>query len=1176
VAVAAVAGCVSRLSTLPEAFVSRKLSNTRIYIVKNSYLSVLLSNIEDWMDNKKQIFQTATKMRWRTFQWSTRLLIFIAAMMVPVFIITLERGLKPSLPLLGNENSAQSLLHPVVPLNLDAKELKRYKGFDSFLREKSKIAALKKHPVKQRINEIRAAFYVDWDPQSLFSLQKNADKLNMVVPEWFFIDPKTDLLRTEIDTAAWKIMKKAGVKIVPLLNNVNSSIGVGEFDGNLIHRILHDKVKRERLINDIVKKLKWYGCQGINIDFEEFKENSDEPIINFQKELYEKLHPLGYIVTQDIMPSDQDFNIKSLAQYNDYMFLMAYDQHYSSSVVGDISGQKWIESVLDETAREIPSGKIILCFAGYGYDWEQDKEGVTLTYDEALSIAKRYNATIDFNNDSYNNSYSYTDGNGKKHQVNFTDAATNFNTIRFADEYGTAGTALWRLGSEDERLWRYYHRSLTNASLHKQPFNFNLLASVNTRFATPDYIGDGEILDVLTDPEPGKIKLETNPAESIITEQKYEQLPTKYVISKFGNVHKQVLLTFDDGPDPTYTPQILDILKQEKVPAAFFVIGIQGESNIPLLQRIYSEGHEIGNHTFTHPNMALVSPERASAEMETTRLLIEAVTGRSTVLFRAPYNADAEPTTEAELRPVALSKLQNYYTVGESIDPTDWEVGTTADSIYARTIRQYEANPQKGIILLHDAGGNRQATVDALPRIINYFKERGIQFTTVAALLGKKKSEIMPKAKGNMTIDNIIFAVGYWLGNFITAAFWMAIILGFIRIVLMAVMAFLKKWKDHKYPPVYKIKAAHPPKVSIIVPAYNEEVNALKTVENLLRQDYPNYDIIFVDDGSKDSTYHKITTAFKNNETVKVYTKPNGGKASALNYGIAMTANDFVVCIDADTQLKTDALSKLMRCFSIQLKNNAEIGAVAGNVKVGNENTILTKWQSIEYTTSQNFDRRAFDLINGITVVPGAIGAFKKQAVKEAGGFTTDTLAEDCDLTIRILRGGYRIVNCVEAVAVTEAPERLGEFMKQRFRWSYGIMQAFWKNRDACFNPKYKGLGMVSLPNILVFQIILPIFAPLADLVLIASLIWNHNDSDSLYKIGLYYLIFMLVDMLVSVVAFIFEKERLSKLFWLIPQRFVYRQLMYIILFRAIRRAIKGESQNWGVLTRTGNVVSLD
>jgi len=291
-----------------------------------------------------------------------------------------------------------------------------------------------------------------------------------------------------------------------------------------------------------------------------------------------------------------------------------------------------------------------------------------------------------------------------------------------------------------------------------------------------------------------------------------------------------------------------------------------------------------------------------------------------------------------------------------------------------------------------------------------------------------------------------------------------------------------------------------------------------------------------------------------------------------LNFGIGQTNNDYVICIDADTQLKSDAVTQLMKKF---IGGQTNIGAVAGNVKVGNENNMITKWQSIEYTTAQNFDRRAFDLVNGITVVPGAIGAFRKEAIEKAGGFTTDTLAEDCDLTIRILRHGYRVVNCPEAIAITEAPETFPQFMKQRFRWSYGIMQSFWKNRDACFNPKYKALGMVALPNILLFQIILPILAPLADIMLVLSLVWNRHDPASMHKITLYYLVFFAVDILVSMVAFAFEREKFSKLVWLIPQRLVYRQMMYFILFKALRKAIKGESQGWGILKRTGNVKRL-
>ncbi|HVZ26786.1 MAG TPA: glycosyltransferase, partial [Sediminibacterium sp.] len=348
----------------------------------------------------------------------------------------------------------------------------------------------------------------------------------------------------------------------------------------------------------------------------------------------------------------------------------------------------------------------------------------------------------------------------------------------------------------------------------------------------------------------------------------------------------------------------------------------------------------------------------------------------------------------------------------------------------------------------------------------------------------------------------------------------------------------------------------------------NEEVNAVKTITNLLKQDYANFDIVFVDDGSTDTTYQKVLAAFGHHPRVRVLTKPNGGKASALNLGISHTQSEFVVCIDADTQLMPDAVSKLMDCF-----RDAQTGAVAGNVKVGNRRNILTNWQSIEYTTAQNFDRYAFDLINAITVVPGAIGAFRREAIRQAGGFTSDTLAEDCDLTIRILRQGYTIRNCATAIAITEAPETLKQFMRQRFRWTYGVMQSFWKNRDACFNPRYKGLGMVALPNIFLFQIVMPLIGPFADILFFLSLYINRDSPESMHKIMLFYAVFLLVDVMVSVLAFSFEKEKISRLVWLIPQRFIYRLLMYVVLFRSVRKAIKGESQGWGVLKRTGNVV---
>jgi cellulose synthase/poly-beta-1,6-N-acetylglucosamine synthase-like glycosyltransferase len=410
-------------------------------------------------------------------------------------------------------------------------------------------------------------------------------------------------------------------------------------------------------------------------------------------------------------------------------------------------------------------------------------------------------------------------------------------------------------------------------------------------------------------------------------------------------------------------------------------------------------------------------------------------------------------------------------------------------------------------------------------------------------------------------VDELI----YGTGKFLFESFRIAIFLGLGKILLMSILSLLqfRRSRHLKAVPRTTING----KVSVIVPAYNEEVNAVKTLQKLLKQDYPGLEIIFVDDGSTDQTFDKVSRAFISDNRVQVFTKPNGGKASALNFGIERTDADYVVCIDADTQLMPDAIRQLMLKFEDKF-----VAAVAGCVKVGNQNNLLTKWQAIEYITAQNFDRRAFDFVNGITVVPGAIGAFRKTAIQQAGGFTTDTLAEDCDLTIRILRNGHIIRNCSEAVAVTEAPETLKQFMKQRFRWSYGVMQSFWKNKDACFNPKYKALGMLSLPNILLFQMILPLFAPLADLLFFFSLAWNYGNPESIHQILLFYGLFLFVDLAVSLMAFSFEKENFRKLIWILPQRFIYRQLMYIIFFRSIMKAIKGEKQGWGVLKRTGNV----
>jgi cellulose synthase/poly-beta-1,6-N-acetylglucosamine synthase-like glycosyltransferase/spore germination protein YaaH/peptidoglycan/xylan/chitin deacetylase (PgdA/CDA1 family) len=1159
--------------------------------------------------SKTQIFQTNSPGRWQRLKWGGRLVLLILVLGVVIVFLAVSRDYKPALPRMKEQSQ---LYKKVLDTNrtflFKNSLIEQYGGFRKYINEKvpyrggafpgqtkkdsERLAQLGLAKADTNFRSftkfpagIRAAFYVDWDAQSFLSLQQYIDKMNMVIPEWIFVDPTADTVFTDIDPRAWAVMKRSGVKILPILSNNFKEV----FRGDAVRRIIADPVKKQRLINDVIKILEKNDFIGVNVDFEELDEKNNEDLVNFQKDLYEQLHAKHLLVTQDVIPFNEDYDFKGLSKYNDYIFLMAYDQFSDNSGPGPIAHQKWIEGAVDDAVKNIPLQKLILCLAAYGYDWKLGKSmsSRTVSYQQALFTAKDNDAVIDFDNDSYDLHYDYDDDDNVRHQVQFTDAATIFNALRFATEYGIAGTSVWRLGDEDPRVWEFYDKDMRKSALSN--FNWSDFSKVDAKSGADfvDYEGSGEVLDVIATPTNGRIRTDRNTSEMLISEEYYDSLPSKFVARKYGTLDSmKLVLTFDDGPDPNYTPKILDILSKYKVPAAFFVVGINAENNIPIVKREFREGHEIGNHTFTHPNIAKVSTRRAILEMESTRLLIECITGRSTIMFRAPYNADFEPEKWEELIPVAIARTKNYLDIGESIDPLDWEPGTPADSIFERTVRRKDEMTKAGlsgnIILLHDAGGDgREATVEALPRIIEYFQKRGFQFTTVAAILGKTRDEMMPpvpKGGGYYLLQiNYYFAeLGYWSGHILFSAFIVFMILSVSRVLFIAVIATREHLRDKKYgfAPFWAADGTGAPLVSIIVPAYNEELNAVGSVESLLKGTYPNFEIIFVNDGSHDQTYERVSAAFAGNPKVKVFTKPNGGKASALNYGIGMSEAEYVICIDADTKLLADAVSLMMEHFGTERNGHraaqGQVGAVAGNVKVGNQVNLMTRWQAIEYISSQNFDRKAFAYLNAITVVPGAIGAFRKRAIEEAGGFTTDTLAEDCDLTIRILRCGYVIENDNRAIAMTEAPETLKQFFKQRFRWSYGVMQTFWKNRDALMNWKYRWLGWAALPNILIFQYIIPFVIPLADFFMVVGLLTGNAS-----KIAGYYLVFMLVDLLVALLAFSFERENLVRLIWLIPQRLIWRWLTWLVLFRAVRRALKGELQHWGVLKRTGNVKTV-
>ncbi|HSW37132.1 MAG TPA: glycosyltransferase [Candidatus Saccharimonadales bacterium] len=610
-----------------------------------------------------------------------------------------------------------------------------------------------------------------------------------------------------------------------------------------------------------------------------------------------------------------------------------------------------------------------------------------------------------------------------------------------------------------------------------------------------------------------------------------------------------VVLTFDDGPS-AYTGQILDILRQNHVPATFFVIGKQAVKWRGVVRQLYAAGEEIGNHTFTHPNPATIPTWRLKYELNLTRLVIVSETGHSTRLVRPPY-LGSDSLTHSSHSVIDWLSAQGYVVAGENIDTDDWR-RPGVDSI----VRSAATLPG-GIILLHDGGGNRSQTVTALPRIISYYKSQGYRFTTLAGALELSGTQLMPPANraelGLATLSYLLFTAAHAVG---IGLYWLIVVLivaAFGRALLVLVASLLQTRSRFRY--------GFPPAVhcSVVVPAYNEEKVIVACLQSVLKSRYPFFEVIVVDDGSLDETA-ALARAI-GDRRLRVVRKPNGGKASALNYGIALAHHQVIVAIDADTIFKPNTLTRLTRHFCLP-----EVGAVSGNTKVVNRHRLITKLQSLEYIVGFNLDRRMGDLFDCITVVPGAIGAFRKKALLQARGFSKDTLAEDTDLTLTIKELGYKIVYDESAIAYTEAPATVRDLLKQRFRWSFGTMQSAWKHRRSLFNPRQGTLGLIGLPYLVFYQILFPLIGPFFDMALVLGLL-SHRYQLMLVSL----LVYTALDIFSSAIALKLDGESLRQLWLIVPQRLLYRQMMYYVIVRSAYNALRGRLVGWGKAKREGS-----
>jgi cellulose synthase/poly-beta-1,6-N-acetylglucosamine synthase-like glycosyltransferase/peptidoglycan/xylan/chitin deacetylase (PgdA/CDA1 family) len=619
---------------------------------------------------------------------------------------------------------------------------------------------------------------------------------------------------------------------------------------------------------------------------------------------------------------------------------------------------------------------------------------------------------------------------------------------------------------------------------------------------------------------------------------------------------RRLALTFDDGPDPRWTPRIAAALRRLHVPATFFVIGSKVVRYPDLVRSLHRWGFELGNHTFTHVDLASLPVWERRLQISLTERALDAVVGVGSRLVRPPYSSVPAAVTRAQERAYADLASHGYLIVLSDLDGEDWQRPGVGAIVRAVTPR----HDGGGIVLLHDGGGDRSQTLAAVERLVPRLRARGFRFVTVSQLAGLTPKQVAlqapgwDRARGRLLVGTL--AAARWTTSILVVLLVLATALFALRMVVLFLFA-------RRHARVVRGRAPGPafrPPVSIVVPAFNEAAGIERAVRSLASSSYAEFELIVVDDGSTDGTAELVERLEL--PGVEVLRQANGGKPAALNRGLAAASHEVVVMVDADTVFEPETLERLVQPLA-----DPKVGAVSGNTKVGNRGGLLGTWQHIEYVMGFNLDRRLYDVLECMPTVPGAIGAFRRQALAEIGGISDATLAEDTDVTIALGRAGWRVVYAEHARAWTEAPSSLGALWRQRYRWCYGTLQAVWKHRAALWRPDERRIGRRGIPYLVLFQIALPLLAPLIDVFTIYGFLFL-----GVLWVGAYWVVFTGLQLALGWYAFRLDGESPWPLAAMPLQQFVYRQLMYLVVVESVLTALRGTRLRWRPSHRAGDV----
>ena len=1107
------------------------------------------------------VFHDPSGRRARRTALAGGLLLSLAAMVVAGFFATL--ALAPRLPYLHLQDP-----RVLSALHVETAHKHRHLGPPAWTR----IPKPKKGQAGTATRPLTVGFYVSWDERSRQSLGENIGKLDVVAPMWLALKDSLGRLDITDDPQAEAIMASAKTRpsVLPVVNNVHNDV----WDGPMADNLIANPAARTALISNLVSLAKSRGYAGYILDLESLSPKSQALYPAFVAQVNAALQPLGREVWVTAPFADDDWPYEKIAAAADTVVLMAYDQHWGTGDPGPAAGQDWFEQNLDKRLSQLDESKTIVALGSYGYDWTlKDKanpgSAATVTFHEATQIAHDSGVDVRMDSTALNPTYAYADDSGRKHAVWFLDAPTIFNELKVSDDYKPRGYGLWRLGSEDPGVWALMPHGYGKV----KPDGLNILPPAED----VDFDGTGEVLHVAASPAPGRRSLSLDPDTGLVSDEHYEVMPTAYVIDRYGAHPGLVALTFDDGPDPRWTPKILDILKAKKAPATFFVIGRNMQEHPGIVRREVAQGELVGSHSYTHPNIAALPKAETDLELNITQRLFEVITGKSLRLFRPPYFGDAEPSTPSEVEPLITAQKLGYLIVGLRIDPDDWKKPDPS-LIVQRTLTRLTDRTEMGgqVVLLHDSGGNRSRTVAALPVLIDQLRAHGYRLVTVAELAGMTPAQAMPPTSRNsvdLALDRIGFGFFRTIDNMLRILFISAIALGVGRLTFLMSLALVHRVWGRRPPITPSVDDPDAPLVSVLIPCFNEEKVIVGSIRRILESEWAKLEVLVLDDGSTDGTADQVEAAFKDDPRVTLMRFPNGGKAAALNRGLAVVKGEVVVALDADTLFAPRTIARLARWFI-----DPEVGAVAGNAIVGNRLNLITRWQALEYVTAQNLERRALAALGCVTVVPGAVGAWRASALRALGGYPEETLAEDQDLTIAVQRAGWQVEFDPAARAYTEAPDTLAGLLKQRFRWSFGTLQCLWKHRAALFDAHHPALGFVALPQIWLFQIFLAVAAPLVDLAVVWSLVSAIADKffhpvewqpDNLIQSLAYWAVFICVDLSAAALGMALERRAPWRdLFWIPVQRFGYRQIMYYVVVKAVLTAVRGPKVGWGKLER--------